>query len=361
MAGDQVNMKMTVKTVFGMKEKKTVLGMLVLVFLSCLVVVSRGRTDSGVNENNRFILNNKIHKIYWRTSLWEREKREVRGGSKFIQALHPTGGKEKTVLPEDVFIAVKTSKKFHKSRLDVILKTWFQLVKKQTWFFTDSSDSDLSTLTSNHVIPSSCPSDHSRSALCCKMANELETFLATKNSWFCHVDDDNYVNVEALANTLSHYNKDQEHYLGKASIPSPLEILDRESPKKKINFWFGTGGAGFCISRPLAERMAPLVKNGEFVKTGNKIRLPDDVTVGYIVEVLLNVPLTHVNKFHSHLEPLKTIKPDQFKDQITFSYSQYENTGEPNVIQMNGLGLDKDPTRFLSLHCKLYPKDAQYC
>jgi len=361
MAGDEVNMNKTVKTVLRRKDMKTVLGMLVLVLMSCLVVVSRGRTDSGVKENNRFVLNNKIHKIYWRTSLGEREKREVRGGSKFLRALKSTEGKRGRELPEDVFIAVKTTKKFHKSRLDVILKTWFQLVKQQTWFFTDSPDSDLSALTSNHLIPSSCPSDHSRSALCCKMANELETFLATNNSWFCHVDDDNYVNVAALADTLSHYDKDQEHYLGKASIPEPLEILDREAPKKKINFWFGTGGAGFCISRPLAERMATLVKDGEFVKIGNKIRLPDDVTVGYIVEVLLNVPLTHVSQFHSHLEPLKTIKPDQFKDQITFSYSQYENTGERNIIHMDGLSLERDPTRFLSLHCKLYPSEAEYC
>jgi len=341
--------------------KKTVTGMLLLMLLTCLVVVSRGRTDNGEKENNQFILHNRIHKIYWKRSLGEREKREVKGESKFLRALQSTGEKERTKLPEDVFIAVKTTKKFHKKRLDVVLKTWFQLVKKQTWFFTDSEDSELSLKTSGHVIPSSCPSDHSRSALCCKMAKELETFLATRNSWFCHVDDDNYVNVAALAKTLSHYDKDQEHYLGKASIPSPLEILDRESPKKKVNFWFGTGGAGFCISRPLAQRMAPLVKAGEFAKIGNKIRLPDDVTVGYIVEVLLKVPLTHVKQFHSHLEPLKTIKSHDLKDQVTLSYSQYENTGESNIIQVNGLSLDKDPTRFLSLHCKLYPQSAKYC
>merc|ERR1712080_503939 len=115
----------------GMAEKRAVLGMLVLVVMSCLVVVSRGRTNIHEKENNSFVLNNRLHKIYWRTSLKEREKMEVRRGNKFIQALQSTRGKAEIKLPEDVFIAVKTSKKFHKSRLDVILKTWFQLVKKQ--------------------------------------------------------------------------------------------------------------------------------------------------------------------------------------------------------------------------------------
>ena len=52
---------------------------------------------------------------------------------------------------------------------------------------------------------------------------------------------------------------------------------------KKVSFWFATGGAGFCLSRPLVKRMAPMVENGEFVATGETIRLPDDVTVGFII------------------------------------------------------------------------------
>lgn len=43
----------------------------------------------------------------------------------------------------DIFISVKTTKSFHKSRLHVILGTWFNLAANQTYFFTDSSDDDL--------------------------------------------------------------------------------------------------------------------------------------------------------------------------------------------------------------------------
>ncbi|CAG0914758.1 unnamed protein product [Notodromas monacha] len=41
---------------------------------------------------------------------------------------------------DDVFISVKTTKSYHESRLDVIIKTWFTLARKQTWFFTDAED-----------------------------------------------------------------------------------------------------------------------------------------------------------------------------------------------------------------------------
>lgn len=48
----------------------------------------------------------------------------------------------------DIFISVKTSKQFHEKRLDVILKTWFQLAKDETWFFTDDKDQDVDDRTS---------------------------------------------------------------------------------------------------------------------------------------------------------------------------------------------------------------------
>jgi Fringe-like len=52
---------------------------------------------------------------------------------------------------------------------------------------------------------------------------------------------------------------------------------------KKISFWFATGGAGFCISRALAQKMLPVAGNGKFVAIGDKIRFPDDVTMGFII------------------------------------------------------------------------------
>lgn len=92
------------------------------------------------------------------------------------------------------------------------------------------------------------------------------------------------------------------------------ELKQREN--EKVKFWFATGGAGFCISRALAIKMMPLASNGKFVAIGDKIRFPDDVTLGFIVEYLLKVPLTVVNPFHSHLERMDHIEEENFRDQV---------------------------------------------
>ncbi|KAG5887802.1 hypothetical protein JTB14_019393 [Gonioctena quinquepunctata] len=79
----------------------------------------------------------------------------------------------------DVFISVKTTKNYHSKRLPIILKTWFQLARKQTWFFTDTDDREFQTKTNGHMINTNCSSSHSRKALCCKMSVEFDTFLLT--------------------------------------------------------------------------------------------------------------------------------------------------------------------------------------
>ncbi|KAL5290952.1 MFNG family protein [Megaselia abdita] len=258
----------------------------------------------------------------------------------------------------DIFISVKTTKNYHDSRLALIIKTWFQLAKEQTWFFTDTHDSYYQEKTKGHFIKTNCSMGHFRKALCCKMSAELDVFLQSGKKWFCHFDDDNYVNIPRLVRLLEEYNPSQDWYLGKPSIASPLEILldskiPTETPSKKITFWFATGGAGFCLSRALTRRMLPIAGDGKFISIGDKIRFPDDVTMGFIIEHLLKVPLTVVDNFHSHLEPMEFIRPETFHDQVSFSYARMKN--EWNIIKVDGFDLKKDPKRFYSLHCHLFP------
>ena len=76
------------------------------------------------------------------------------------------------------------------------------------------------------------------------------------------------------------------------------------------------------------------------------------------MEHLLKTPLTVVPEFHSHLESLKDI--GNLENQISFSYS--ERKGVKNVIEV-GEGRfsdEEDPTRFLRLHCRLFP-DTEWC
>jgi len=63
-------------------------------------------------------------------------------------------------------------------------------------------------------------------------------------------------------------------------------ILDPQkntTTNKKITFWFATGGAGFCLSRALTLKMLPIAGGGKFISIGDKIRFPDDVTMGFII------------------------------------------------------------------------------
>lgn len=78
---------------------------------------------------------------------------------------------------DDLLISVKTTKGYHETRLEMIVKTWYQLAKEQTWFFTDTDDQHYQKLTNNHMVNTNCSQGHFRKALCCKMGKEFEFFL----------------------------------------------------------------------------------------------------------------------------------------------------------------------------------------
>lgn len=102
--------------------------------------------------------------------------------------------------------------------------------------------------------------------------------------------------------------------------------------------------------------MLPFAGFGKFMTIGDRIGLPDDVTMGYIIEHLLKVPLTVIETFHSHLEPMDILPKETFNEQVTFSYGHIKNN--TNVLLIDGFDDKIDPTRFLSLHCHLYPNLA---
>nr|CAD7413950.1 unnamed protein product [Timema poppensis]CAD7598790.1 unnamed protein product [Timema genevievae] len=83
------------------------------------------------------------------------------------------------------------------------------------------------------------------------------------------------------------------------------------------------------------------------------ITVLSDESVTVVTEHLLRKPLTVIDKFHSHLEPMKFLRQDTFHQQITFSYSRYSKD-EMNVLKIDGFDHRLDPTRFLSIHCFLF-------
>ncbi|XP_045904259.1 beta-1,3-N-acetylglucosaminyltransferase lunatic fringe-like isoform X1 [Micropterus dolomieu] len=261
--------------------------------------------------------------------------------------------------PADLFIAVKTTGRYHRQRLELLLDTWISRNVQQTYVFTDGEDEKLRTRMGAHLINTNCSAAHNRQALSCKMALEYDTFIKSGKKWFCHVDDDNYLNVGSLLKLLSQYSHTQDIYIGRPSLERPIEATERlcTTEMKQVRFWFATGGAGFCLSHGLALKMKPWASGGTFMATAEHIRLPDDCTVGYIVEALLSVSLIRSALFHSHLENLGLVS--DIHSQVTLSYGTMENNR--NTVNLKGPFLkSEDPTRFRSVHCLLYP-DTPWC
>ena len=188
----------------------------------------------------------------------------------------------------------------------------------------------------------------------------VKVFFKTKNRWFCHFDDDNYVNVHNLITLLQKYNHSGDWYLGKPSLNHQRRVGDRAFPGQNRAFWFATGGAGFCISLGLMRKMKPHVVEGGFVKLSKRIGVNDDVTAGYLINNLLHTNLTVIQTFYSHLDQYfaHKIRLDDIKEAITFSYPVHSE-GKV-IVKIHGFSFEDDPTRFYSIHCFLKPY-AQIC
>lgn len=269
--------------------------------------------------------------------------------------LHRPGSGKHNVKLSDIFIAVKTTRKYHKARLDLLFQTWISLVQNQTFIFTDGEDKELRAKAGGNMINTNCSAAYTRQALCCKMSVEYDKFIESKKKWFCHFDDDNYVNIRSLVHLLSTYSHTQDVYIGRPSLDHPVEALERvrSGGSTSVKFWFATGGAGFCISRGLALKMSPWASFGNFISTAEKIRLPDDCTIGYIIEGLLEVKMIHSDLFHSHLENLQQLPAPTILKQVTLSYGNSDM--KRNVLRVQGpFSQVEDPSRFKSIHCLLY-------
>uniref|UniRef100_A0A8D2ZEN5 O-fucosylpeptide 3-beta-N-acetylglucosaminyltransferase n=1 Tax=Scophthalmus maximus TaxID=52904 RepID=A0A8D2ZEN5_SCOMX len=272
---------------------------------------------------------------------------------------HPTPprGPVERLTPADLFIAVTTTGRYHRPRLQLLLDTWISRSAQQTYVFTDGEDKELRKRMGAHLINTNCSAAHSRQALSCKMALEYDVFIDSGKKWFCHVDDDNYVSAGPLLKLLSQYGHAEDVYIGRPSLERPIEATERLGTAQMVRFWFATGGAGFCLSRGLALKMKPWSSGGTFMATAEHIRLPDDCTVGYIVEALLGVSLVRSALFHSHLENLGLVS--DIHNQVTLSYGTVENNR--NTVNVKGpFSVNEDPTRFRSVHCLLYP-DTPWC
>lgn len=241
----------------------------------------------------------------------------------------------------DILLTVKTTAKNHKTRVKLLLDVWAPEALEKTFLVTDKvpgDDFNLLQKLPGRVIQSYCDDSHSREDLSCKMNFELSILKnAIKNNqppkWYCHFDDDTFLNFEALQNHLSSYPEDEPIYTGKKSISKPVQITYRSNDGTNIQskpFHFATGGAGWCINRPMYQRLITLLSHdSDFTRISRTTGLPDDMTIGFLIESELGEQLKSVEKFHSHLEDLDQLKNPS--DQITLSYAPEVFDEEPEV------------------------------
>lgn len=321
--------------------------------VTCLLVAGLMVASAG-HRSGDTAARGRVFTAYFRKLT--RERRSVRGPLRSSAAL----GAVELLSPEDLFIAVKTTGRFHRQRLELLLDTWISRNPQQTFVFTDEDDEMLRKRMGDQLISTSCSAAHSQRALSCKMSQEYDVFVSSGRKWFCHVDDDNYLNSAALLELLSQFRHTQDVYIGRPSLEHPInatETLDATNRQKQVRFWFATGGAGFCLSRGLALKMKPWASGGAFLTTAELIQLPDDCTVGYIVEAVLGVSLVRSPLFHSHLENLGLVS--DLRRQVTLSHGTVETRS--NTVNLRGpFSTAEDPTRFRSVHCLLYP-DTSWC
>ncbi len=96
----------------------------------------RSRRSSSSSEE--YVFRNRVHRVLWARGAAAKggvvQERETVATPSPLQVgggyLTPM---ERRVL-QDTFIAVKTTKKFHRERLDVVLKTWFTLAREQVGY-----------------------------------------------------------------------------------------------------------------------------------------------------------------------------------------------------------------------------------
>ncbi|XP_061575670.1 beta 3-glucosyltransferase a [Cololabis saira] len=179
------------------------------------------------------------------------------------------------VAKEEVFVAVKTCRKFHEERVPVIKKTW----EKDAIFLEYYSDhADPSIPTINLGVP------NTERGHCGKTFAILQRFLSSQvpsTKWLLIVDDDTLISLPRLQALLSCYNPSEPVCLG--------ERYGYGLSQGGYNYI--TGGGGMVFSR---EAVVQLLKSGCKCHSNDA---PDDMVLGMCLNAL-GLAVTHSPLFH---------------------------------------------------------------
>jgi len=340
-----------------------------------------------------------------------------------------------------VFFTVKTTLANQKTRVLSIVDTYWQFAPESFVFFTDSPPSSFESKTGNELptirpldppiqsptrdnfslVNTLCSATHEIDGLCCKTACEIVYYNEHSTSdWMCHLDDDTYLNYPQMVKYLSQFDPREEHYIGfsptadgtwavdtkrkemmerAAKEGRPLkpsisistkkdgDVIHKDEEKEGVvRVPYGTGGSGWCLSRPLVARGIDTFANLQ-VECAN-IAYPDDVSLGYVIQEKLGGPKMKMEpRLNSHLDAQDFASREEAMQQLTLGSGYKTEIGKVQPKSMNAEAIqtadeaakrkvftfaswrgksfvdektgrppdDDDPLGFRSLHCSLYP------
>ncbi|XP_058490835.1 beta 3-glucosyltransferase a [Solea solea] len=176
---------------------------------------------------------------------------------------------------EDIFVGVKTCKKFHSERVPVIKETW----EKDALFLEYYSDHDDPSIpTINLGVP------NTERGHCGKTFAILQRFLSSSvpnTKWLLIVDDDTLISLHRLRALLSCYDPSDPVCLGERYGYG----------LSQGGYSYITGGGGMVFSR---EAVVQLLNSGCKCYSNDA---PDDMVLGMCLNAL-GLPVTHSPLFH---------------------------------------------------------------
>ena len=277
--------------------------------------------------------------------------------------------------PCEIVHTIKTTNEHHHTRLQVLLATWLHTIDNY-YLVTDFPDPKFNRRVHGRLVSTihRCELGYHNVGLVCKMGVELDTFVSHRRrqqqllqgagrggpvvKWWCHWDDDNYVNIKQLTRMLASKDWTKPWYVGRRSVGEPTLVLNRRGGA--VRTWFATGGAGVCLSVAAVDALVSLVGDGE--QLAGYLRYydaADDLLIGLLVTHELGIPLTVSRRMYSHLNDMDALDTvELLTSQVSLSYGEGGTVWIPwNASRFR---VYEDFTRFLSLHCLVEPT-TDYC
>ncbi|CAL8352674.1 unnamed protein product [Lota lota] len=201
---------------------------------------------------------------------------------------------------EDLFVAVKTCKKFHAERVPVVKKTW-EKEASLLEYYSDHADPSIPTI--NLGVP------NTERGHCGKTFAILKQFVSgavPETKWLIIVDDDTLISLPRLRALLGCYDASEAVCLGERYGYG----------LSQGGYSYITGGGGMVFSR---EAVLQLLQSGCKCYSDDA---PDDMVLGMCFNAL-GLAVTHSPLFHQ-ARP-EDYAPDYLSHQVPISFHKHWN------------------------------------